>query len=292
MKTTGKVVQQVIALAFGLLAIVGPIESMAQRGGRGGGGFRGGGGGFRGGGMSGASFRGGGGGFQRGGANFQRGGFTGANRSAAFTGYRGGYRGVNRPVAYNRGFYNRGYYNRGYYNRGFYGNRFYGRRYYRPGLGFYPAFYGGYGGYYGGYPYNDYGYDQGYYQPSAGYSTEQPVTEQPVMQQSMTGQPVTEQPANWQPAMGQQQALTQLAPGAETVNLNGAEFYFSCGAFFVNDNGMFREVAPPIGALVYNLPASATQETIDGTLFIVFNNVLYSPIEVNGRTAFQVTRTR
>lgn len=244
MKTINKVVQQAIVLAFALFAIGIPLQSMAQRGG---GGHGGGGGGFHGGG--GGGFHGGGGGFHGGGGGFHGGG--GGFHGGGFHGNMGGFHGG----GFHEGFHG------GFHGDHFHGGHFHG--YYRPGfgVGFYPAFYGGYGGYYG-YPYyNDYYYDRGYYQPSAGYTTIEP-------------------------------GITQLPGNYETLNVGGVPYYFSGGAFYVNENGRFIQVAAPVGAIVYNLPAGAAQETLDGVAYIVYNNVLYSQITVNGQIAFQVLRTR
>jgi hypothetical protein len=254
----------------GLLCLFLAVPANAQRGGGshgGGGGHSSGGGSFSSGGGGGSHFSGGGS-ISRGNSGFSGGrstnSFSGGRNTNSFSGgrttnsFRSPGTSSYRSNAFSRG---GGVAGSSTFRRNNVGGRGYGsiRGGYSRGGHYYAGGYGGRGSYRyspwasrGGYFYNRGFYRSSYY-PRLGFS------------------------------------LGFLPYGYYPFYWGDAQFYYSGGYFYQQNDDQYTVVEPPIGAAVNSLPSNAKPITINGQQYYELNGVYYLPItKDDGSTAYQV----
>ncbi len=70
-------------------------------------------------------------------------------------------------------------------------------------------------------------------------------------------------------------------------NNNNYYFYFE-GTFYLKSGNEYVVETPPIGAIVYALPADYEKVELDGNIFYEYNGILYDRVHYNGERAYQV----
>ena len=65
-------------------------------------------------------------------------------------------------------------------------------------------------------------------------------------------------------------------------------FYYYAGTFYIRNNGTYIVVEAPAGAVVYDLPEGVTELRAGDITYLQYNNVIYQPITLDGREAYEV----
>ncbi len=71
-------------------------------------------------------------------------------------------------------------------------------------------------------------------------------------------------------------------------SINGVSLFFTDGIFYKRHGGYYEEVVPPVGAVVYSLPAFTERISIDGRIYYEFHSTLFKKIETNRGYAYEV----
>lgn len=60
--------------------------------------------------------------------------------------------------------------------------------------------------------------------------------------------------------------------------------------FYIKENGKYKVIDAPDGAVITNIPEGATEEEIDGENYVVYNYTYYKPFSQNGKGMYQVVQ--
>ena len=81
--------------------------------------------------------------------------------------------------------------------------------------------------------------------------------------------------------------IPELPPGAETIQVGDAVYYYAAGAFYLQQpDGGFIVVAAPLGVTVSMLPPDATSVVVNGVGYFQADGTYYQPVMQYGVTAY------
>ena len=72
------------------------------------------------------------------------------------------------------------------------------------------------------------------------------------------------------------------------VNQAGQDYYYQDGVFYTLNNGEYRVIEPPIGALVEEIPEDYDEIELGGKTYYQVEDTLYKPTIINGKLHFEV----
>lgn len=72
------------------------------------------------------------------------------------------------------------------------------------------------------------------------------------------------------------------------VNQAGQDYYYLDGVFYTLNNGEYRVIEPPIGALVEEIPEDYDEIELGGKTYYQVEDTLYKPTIINGKLHFEV----
>lgn len=83
-------------------------------------------------------------------------------------------------------------------------------------------------------------------------------------------------------------SIRYLPSGYSTIALGDDTFYYYAGVFYINDGTGYIITQAPPGAVVYDLPEGCTEVVVGNVTYLQYNDVLYQPIVLDGRNAYEV----
>ena len=72
------------------------------------------------------------------------------------------------------------------------------------------------------------------------------------------------------------------------VSQAGQDYYYQDGVFYTLQNGEYRVIEPPIGALVEEIPEDYDEIELGGKTYYQVEDTLYKPTIINGKLMFEV----
>lgn len=77
------------------------------------------------------------------------------------------------------------------------------------------------------------------------------------------------------------------------VYVGNVPYYYEGGVFYIKEGSAenYKQVQPPLGAVIASLPEDAKQMTIDGTLYYESKNIVYKKIVIDGKDLYEVVGT-
>ena len=83
-------------------------------------------------------------------------------------------------------------------------------------------------------------------------------------------------------------SVNRLPDGYTLLTVDNDTFYYYAGTFYIRNNGTYIVVEAPAGAVVYDLPEGVTELRAGDITYLQYNNVIYQPITLDGREAYEV----
>lgn len=84
--------------------------------------------------------------------------------------------------------------------------------------------------------------------------------------------------------------INSLPPYYSTVYVSGSPYFYSDGVYFTSQGDTYVVVAPPLGAIVTNLPEGCSTTQYNNVLVYNCSNVFYEPFYQNGSTVYKVVQ--
>lgn len=68
----------------------------------------------------------------------------------------------------------------------------------------------------------------------------------------------------------------------------GTDYYYDDGIFFIEDNGQYKTIVPPAGAIITELPDDYETIILEGTQYYKVDDTIYQVVISDGRAVFEV----
>ena len=74
----------------------------------------------------------------------------------------------------------------------------------------------------------------------------------------------------------------------EPITYNDETYYYYAGTFYTKSSDWYTVIKAPDGAIVTNIPDGAEEEEIDGSSYVVYNDIYCQPLSQDGNDMYQV----